>query len=193
MENVKLFDKWNYDEVDPSELDPALRDYVAIKPKQQVMVPHTAGRYQHKRFQKVTCPLVERLVNYMMYHGRNTGKKLLAIRVVRQAFELINLQSGVNPLIIFVKAVQNCGAREDSTRIGVGGTVRRQACDVSPLRRINQALSLITEGARKASFRSSRTLAECLCDELIAASNGGAESYAWRKKDELERIAKSNR
>ena len=61
------------------------------------------------------------------------------------------------------------------------------------MRRVNQALSLLTEGCRKASFRSSRTIAECLADELISASNNSTDSYAVKKKDELERIAKSNR
>lgn len=193
MQDVQLFGKWAYSDINFDELDPALVDYISVHEKQHVMVPHTAGRYQNKRFHKVNCPLVERFVNYLMMHGRNTGKKLMAIRIVSQSFELINLTSGQNPLVVFVKAVQNCGAREDSTRIGVGGTVRRQACDVSPLRRINQALSLITEGARKASFRSSRTIAECIADELLNASEKKPESYAVKKKDELERIAKSNR
>jgi small subunit ribosomal protein S5e len=71
--------------------------------------------------------------------------------------------------------------------------VRRQACDVSPLRRINQSLSLITEGSRKAAFKSSRTIAECLADELLNASRAAPEGCAVKKKDELERIAKSNR
>lgn len=37
-----------------------------------------------------------------------------------------------------VNAVINSGPREDSTRIGRAGTVRRQAVDVAPLRRVNQ-------------------------------------------------------
>jgi hypothetical protein len=37
-----------------------------------------------------------------------------------------------------VNAIINSGPREDSTRIGRAGTVRRQAVDVSPLRRVNQ-------------------------------------------------------
>jgi small subunit ribosomal protein S5e len=193
MEGVKLFGKWDYSDVKFEDLDRALVDYISVHPKQCVTVPHTAGRYQNKQFHKVGCPLVERLVNYLMMHGRNTGKKMMAIRIVRQAFELVNLSTGENPIVVFVQAVQNCGAREDSTRIGVGGTVRRQACDVSPLRRIDQALALITEGCRKHAFRSSHSISECLAEELVAASKKAAESYAVKKKDELERIAKSNR
>ena len=81
---------------------------------------------------------------------------------------------------------------EDSTRIGVSGTARGQVDDVSPLR-VNQALSLIIESARKAAFRSSCTTSECPADELAAAARNVQESYAVKKKDKLERIVKSNR
>merc|ERR1712141_124874 len=128
-----------------------------------------------------------------MMHGRNDGKKLLALRIVRHAFEIIHLLTGENPLQVLVDAIINGGPREDSTRIGSAGTVRRQAVDVSPLRRVNQAIYLLTIGAREASFRNIKTIAECLADELINASKGSSNSYAIKKKDELERIAKSNR
>lgn len=48
---------------------------------------------------------------------------------------VVNLQ-------ILVTAIINSGPREDSTRIGRAGTVRRQAVDVSPLRRVNQVSNL---------------------------------------------------
>ena len=41
-----------------------------------------------------------------------------------------------------MNAIINSGPREDSTRIGRAGTVRRQAVDVSPLRRVNQVCSI---------------------------------------------------
>jgi hypothetical protein len=42
--------------------DIALEDYIAVKPKFAVYVPHTAGRYQKRRFRKALCPIVERCV-----------------------------------------------------------------------------------------------------------------------------------
>lgn len=69
-----------------------------------------------------------------------------------------------------VNAIINSGPREDSTRIGRAGTVRRQAVDVSPLRRVNQAIWLLCTGAREAAFRNIKTIAECLADELINAA-----------------------
>jgi ribosomal protein S7 len=39
-----------------------------------------------------------------MQHDRNAGKKLLVIRIVRQSFDLINLCTGENPLVVFIRA-----------------------------------------------------------------------------------------
>merc|ERR1719272_85359 len=137
--------------------------------------------------------LVERMINSLMMHGRNNGKKLMSLRIMKHTFEIIHLLTGENPVQVLVSAVVNSGPREDSTRVGRAGTVRRQAVDVSPLRRVNQAIFLLTSGARSASFRNIKTIAECLSDELINAAKGSSNSYAIKKKDELERVAKSNR
>jgi small subunit ribosomal protein S5e len=81
-----------------------------------------------------------------MMNGRNNGKKIMAVRIVQHAFEIIHLVTEQNPIQVLVDAIVNTGPREDSTRIGSQGTVRRQAVDVSPLRRVNQAISLLTIG-----------------------------------------------
>ncbi|KAM0053098.1 putative ribosomal protein S5/S7 [Helianthus debilis subsp. tardiflorus] len=78
------------------------------------------------------------------------------------------------------------GRREDATRIGSAGVVNRQAVDISPLRRVNQAIYLLTIGARESAFRNVKTIAECLADELINAAKGSSNSYAIKKKDEIE-------
>jgi small subunit ribosomal protein S5e len=89
----------------------------------------------------------------------------MAVRIVQHAFEIIYLVTEQNPIQVLgeylgdsysrtrklmvwvlVDAIVNTGPREDSTRIGSQGTVRRQAVDVSPLRRVNQAVSLLTIG-----------------------------------------------
>ena len=134
------------------------------------VLPHSQGRWQKKRFRKAQCPIVERMMCSMMRYGRNNGKKLMAVRIVKHAFEIIHLLTDQNPVQVYVDAVINCGPREDSTRVGGGGAVRRQACDVSPLRRVNQAIYLITTGAREASFRNIKTIAECLADEVMNAA-----------------------
>jgi len=185
MPEVRLFGKWQLDVIDVGDM--SLADYIAVKEKHAKYLPHSAGRYQQKRFRKAQCPIVERLVCSLMMHGRNNGKKLLAMRIVKHAFEIIHLLTGENPVQVLVNAIINSGPREDSTRIGRAGTVRRQAVDVSPLRRVNLAIWLLCTGAREAAFRNIKTIAECLADELINAAKGSSNSYAIKKKDELER------
>uniref|UniRef100_A0A8C0I1J8 Small ribosomal subunit protein uS7 n=1 Tax=Balaenoptera musculus TaxID=9771 RepID=A0A8C0I1J8_BALMU len=209
--DIKLFGKWSTDDVQINDISLQVatvfvrrwflpqgeyhipQDYIAVKEKYAKYLPHSAGRYAAKRFRKAQCPIVERLTNSMMMHGRNNGKKLMTVRIVKHAFEIIHLLTGENPLQVLVNAIINSGPREDSTRIGRAGTVRRQAVDVSPLRRVNQAIWLLCTGAREAAFRNIKTIAECLADELINAAKGSSNSYAIKKKDELERVAKSNR
>lgn len=42
---------------------------------------------------------MERLTNSLMMHGRNNGKKLMAVRIVKHSFEIIHLLTGdVSPL-----------------------------------------------------------------------------------------------
>jgi len=187
---VKLFNKFSASDVQVTDI--AVADYIAVKTR-PVFVPHTAGRYSKKAFKKATCPVVERLVNSLMMHGRNTGKKLMAVKIVKQAFEIIALVTKKNPLQVLADAVAKGGPREDSTRIGSGGVVRRQACDVSPLRRVNLAIYLITQGARNAAFRNLKSIAECLADEIMNCANENQNSFAIKKKDEVERVAKANR
>ena len=86
-------------------------------------------------------PILTLRIFSIMMHGRNNGKKLLTVRIVKHSFEIIHLLTGENPLQVLVNAIINSGPREDSTRIGRAGTVRRQAVDVSPLRRVNQVYS----------------------------------------------------
>jgi hypothetical protein len=70
------------------------QDYIAVKEKNAKYLPHSAGRYAAKRFRKAQCPIVERLTNSLMMHGRNNGKKLMAVRIVKHAFEIIHLLTG---------------------------------------------------------------------------------------------------
>ena len=62
-------------------------DYIQIR--SPVYISHSAGRYAVKRFRKAQCPIIERLTNSLMMNGRNNGKKLMAVRIVAHAFEIV--------------------------------------------------------------------------------------------------------
>ncbi len=185
---IKLFGKWTYHDVVVK--DPGLKRYICLKP---VFLPHTEGRHEHKRFGKAEVPIVERLINDLMRPGRNAGKKILAMNIVKNAFEIIHLKTGRNPIQVLVEAIEKAAPREETTRIAYGGIVYHQSVDVSPQRRVDLALRWITEGARLAAFSNPKTIDECLADEIILAAQGDPKSYAISKKDEIERIAMASR
>ncbi len=138
------------------------------------------------------CALFE-MTNHNARISNVTLGSILSVTLHYLALSLVDLKYATQRFRTLLQAIINSGPREDSTRIGRAGTVRRQAVDVSPLRRVNQAIWLLCTGAREASFRNIKTIAECLADELINAAKGSSNSYAIKKKDELERVAKSNR
>jgi small subunit ribosomal protein S7 len=151
------------------------------------------GRHEHQRFRKANVNIVERLINNLMRPGKNAGKKAKTTNIVKQAFEIINLRTGKNPIDILVKAVENSAPCEDTTRISYGGVVYHLSVDVAPQRRIDLAIRHISEGARQASINNPRSIEECVAEELMLAANNDIKSYAVSKRHEIERIAQSSR
>ena len=187
-DEIKLFGKWSFKGIEVKDL--GLQRYVSIKP---MVMPHSMGRHEHKRFGKANVNIVERLVNNFMRPGKNAGKKAKAINMVKHAFEIINLRTGRNPIEILVSAVENSAPCEDTTRISYGGVVYHLSVDVAPQRRVDLALRHICEGARKASINNPRSIEECLVEELILAANHDMKSHAVSKRHEIERIAQASR
>jgi len=187
-QEIKLFEKWSFKEVQVKDL--GLQRYISLKP---MVVPHSMGRHEHKRFRKASVSIVERLVNNLMRHGANAGKKAKAMNIVKQAFEIVYLRTGRNPVEALVRAVENSAPCEDTTRISYGGIVYHLSVDVAPQRRVDLALRNICDGARQASINNPRSIEECLAEELILAANHDMKSYAVSKRHETERVAQASR
>lgn len=186
---IKLFGKYTYDDIEINDV--SLKPYINVHTR--VSVPHTGVSYCKKQFEKASMPLTMRLAHGLMRHGRNTSKSLLVLKAVRDAFIIIERLTKKNPIQVLVDACINAGPRESTARIGKGGSAKRSSVDVSPLRRLNLALAYLTGGMRKAAFKNVKTLPETIAEELIAASRGNPNSYAVKKRDEVERVAKSSR
>jgi len=185
---IKLFGKWSFEGIEVK--DPGLKRYISLKP---IYVPHSMGRHEHKRFRKSEVNIVERLVNDLMRPGSSAGKKARAMNVVRNAFEIIHLRTERNPVEILVRAIENSAPCEDTTRVSFGGVVYHLAVDISPQRRLDLALRVLSEGARKVTLSNPRPLDECLAEELILAANGDMKSHAVKKRNEMERVAMASR
>jgi small subunit ribosomal protein S7 len=185
---IKLFGKWSFKDIEIE--DPGLKRYISLKP---IVIPHSMGRHEHKRFRKANVNIVERLLNNLMRPGKNAGKKAKVINILKHTLEITYLRTGKNPIEVLARAVENSAQCEDTTRLSYGGIVYHLSVDISPLRRVDLALRLLCEGARRASMQNPRPVAECLAEELILAANHDMKSYAVAKRHEKERIAKSSR
>ncbi len=183
-----LFNRWDVSEVEIR--DPSLARYINLH---SMIVPHTCGKLAGQQFNKSNMLIVERLINKMMQTEHNTGKKELAIRIVREAFEIIHKKTKKNPAQVLVDAVANAGPREETVRLKYGGINIPKSVDTAPQRRVDHALRFIAAGVYQAAHKKKKSVSECLADELIAAASGDTRSYAVMKKEEKERIAKSAR
>jgi small subunit ribosomal protein S7 len=187
-QEIKLFQKWSFKEIKVEDI--GLQRYLNLTP---MVAPHSMGRHEHQRFRKAKVNVVERLINSLMRSGKNTGKKAKATNIVKEAFEIINVKTGKNPIEVLVKAVENSAPCEDTTRISYGGVVYHLSVDVAPQRRIDLAIRHISEGSRAASVNTPRSIQEILADELILASNKDIKSAGVAKRNEIERVAQSSR
>lgn len=188
LSEVKLFGKWELSNIQVRDL--GLKAYISLNP---MLIPHSCGRHEHKRFGKAKVNIVERLVNRVMRPGKNGGKKTLALDIVENALELVHLKTGENPVQVLVKAIENSAPREEVTRISYGGVTYPQSVDSSPQRRVDLAIRFITDAARSAAFGSNKPIEECIADEIVLAANNDPKSYAVQKREEIERIAISAR
>ncbi|NUN11809.1 30S ribosomal protein S7 [Candidatus Micrarchaeota archaeon] len=198
----KLFGKYDYEGV--SIRDASLALYINLKP---LSLPHTFARHANKPFAKGRVNVVERLANKLMRggtgeklsgrvirtHGKLQGKKEKVLKVLRDAFDIVEKKSKQNPIQVLILALENSAPREDITRVRFGGVSYQVAVDVSAQRRLDLALRHLGLAAIMHAFNAKVNLAEALADELLLASANDQNSYAIKKKNEVERMARSAR
>jgi len=181
-----LFGTWSVDDIEFR--DPSTERYITVTP-----IAHTMGRHADKQFKKSEISVVERLINRLMQTGENTGKKQMTTRVVREAFGIVHDRTGENPVQVLVRAVENSAPREETVRLKYGGISVPKAVDISPQRRVDQALKFIAEGVHNASFKSETDVEEALAQQLMGAANNDVGTYAVNQKEEKERVAAAAR
>lgn len=182
----QVFEKWDLKDIKTEDL--GLINYICLD---ETLVPHTLGRHVRRQFAKSKVSIVERLMNKIMRTERNSGKKNKSYTIVKESFEIINKRTKQNPVQVLVKAVENTSPREETTRIKYGGIGYQVAVDIAPQRRVDLSLGFLTKGTLQSSFKNKRSVAECLADELIFASEHDTRSFAIGKKEEKERVARA--
>ncbi len=199
----KLFGKYSLENIQIKDL--SIAQTVSLKP---LLVPHTFGRHVKKGLGKTQVNVVERLANKLMRggtgektsgkvirtHGRMQGKKLHALRVVEEAFAIVEAETKENPVQVLIRALENAAPREDVTRVSHGGVSYQIAVDISATRRLDMALRNMALAALMGAFNKPKTLSKALADEIMSTAKGDMQaSYAIKKRDETERMSRSAR
>lgn len=196
-EKIKIFGIYDATEVLVS--DPGLKNVIGLNNRLMVK-SYGRGRSQNE---KAKINIIERLVNTISVPGHRgkkhkiitnwvTGKYNKNLKVVIQAFKIIEERTKENPLQVLVRAIEKGSPRDEVTMIQYGGARYPQAVDCAPLRRISIALRNISHGAYDKSFRSKKPISQTLAEEIIETSKEG-NSIAVTKRIELEKQADSAR
>ncbi|MFX1291861.1 MAG: 30S ribosomal protein S7 [Promethearchaeota archaeon] len=198
---IKLFNKWSFEDI--SIADRTLENYINLKP---IIIPHSAGRHEHRRFWKSSkVSILERFTNRLLSPGfigsrikghkssSNSGKKGKLLRSIKNAFVLIELTTEENPIQVLIDAIVNTSPREETTKIAMGGISYASAVDIAPQRRVDLAIKYLSQAIGARSHSNEKQFEENLAQELILAARNSQESRAVRRKDEIERIAVSAR
>jgi len=198
LPKFKVFDKYDLSGIVVKDL--GLKAVINLEPK---LIIKSEGRNVVK-YGQTKVNVIERLMNklataghrgkkHKIQKGKSTGKYSKNMKIVLEAFDLIEKKTGKNPVEVLVTALENGAPRDEVTMIEYGGARYPQAVDVAPIRRINLALKYLTHGAGDKAFNKKKTIAQALAEEIIMASEENGESFAVRKKKEAEAQADSAR
>lgn len=180
--------------------DQGLKSVINLTPK---LALKSQGRNVQK-FGQTKVNLVERLINKLAVGGHRgkkhriilgtaTGKYTRNARIVLEAFDIIHKKTGENPVVVFVRAIENSAPRDEVTVIEYGGARYPQAVDVAPLRRVNLALKYIIHGSGDKAFGKKKDIAQAIAEEIMLSADKNQESFAMKKKNESEKQADSAR
>ena len=130
--------------------------------------------------------LVTQLINKVMLHGKRT----IAEKIVYDAMDIIQgrLDPDEQAIDTVKRAIDNVKPPLEVRSRRVGGATYQVPVEVRPRRATTLAIRWVVDFARQ---RREKTMAECLANELMDASNGlGA---AMKRRDDMQKMAESNK
>ena len=192
MAPIKIFGLYETDSIVIN--DPGLKRVISLTPK---IMLKSHGR-KGGDFSQLKVNIVERLANLIGVPGHRqkkhkimtsqaSGKFNKNMKVVLEAFKIIEEKTKENPIAVLVRAVEKAAPREEVTTIEYGGAKYPQAVDTSPSRRVSLTLRLIAHGAYDKAFGKKTKIVDSLANEIILASQESNDSAAVSKKNELEK------
>ena len=128
--------------------------------------------------------LVSQLINQVLLDG----KKDLASNIVYTALQIVEEQTGSEPLNILKDAFENVRPQIETKSRRVGGTNYQVPMEVPQRRSTTLAIRWMVDSSRK---RGEKTMSERLGREILDASNKTGASV--KKREDVHKMAESNR
>jgi len=133
---------------------------------------------------KYDSTVIGRFINVTMYDG----KKMLAQKIIYDAFDIIQEKLKQDPLKVFFDALENARPRLAVKPRRIGGATYQVPVEVPKDRGFFIALRWIRDAAR---VKKGKQMAGKLADEIISAYKN--EGGVIKKKDDTHKMAESNR
>ena len=128
--------------------------------------------------------LVSQLINQVLLDG----KKDLASNIVYSALELVEKQTGSDPINTLKDAFENVRPQIETKSRRVGGTNYQVPMEVPQRRSTTLAIRWMVDSSRK---RGEKTMSERLGREILDASNKSGASV--KKREDVHKMAESNK
>jgi small subunit ribosomal protein S7 len=123
-------------------------------------------------------------INHLMY----CGKKSVAMRLMYDAFDLIEERMKRPPVDVFEQALKNTMPTVEVKPRRVGGANYQVPVEVAAERRTTLAMRWLLAAARA---RAGKSMVEKLAGELMDAAQG--QGAAIKKREETHKMAEANR
>jgi small subunit ribosomal protein S7 len=134
---------------------------------------------------RFSSELVARLINTVM----ERGKKSVALGIVYGALDTVaERKKGVEPMEVFLQALENVKPRLEVKSRRVGGATYQVPLEVAPERQVAVAMRWISSFARA---RRGMPMKEALAAELLDAYDNTGN--AVKKRDDTHKMANANR
>lgn len=127
---------------------------------------------------------ISKLINSIMI----SGKKNIAETIVYDSFLLIKKETGQDPSMIFLYALENITPLVHTTSIRIAGSNYQVPVEISPKKQIMYALKWLVESARN---RKENTMSVRLSKEILDAYRNTGK--AVEKKQTIHKMAEANR
>ena len=128
--------------------------------------------------------LVSQLINQVLLDG----KKDLASNIVYSALEIVEKQTGSDPLNTLKDAFENVRPQIETKSRRVGGTNYQVPMEVPQRRSTTLAIRWMVDSSSK---RGEKPMSESLGREILDASNKTGASV--KKREDVHKMAESNR